>query len=222
MSDITLLYYTANRIHDFFAENIRNHLLGFGLPIVSISQKAIDFGCNICVGDIGISVYNIYRQILIGARMVETDFIICCEDDCLYNEEHFSIRPKENAFYYNTHKWTVHPTVFTHLIRSGMCMCIVSRDLLIETLEVRFKKYPIASECLRPGIQKYFGEPGRFEHRLKLPKVQIRRIETVTPTLTFSHKHSMGGRRKIVKKYPIEKRLPFWGKAKDIWKQYYG
>ena len=222
MNDITLLYYTANRIHDFFAENIRRHLVGFGLPIVSVSHKEIDFGHNICVGDIGASVYNIYKQILIGAREVETDFVACCEDDCLYTEEHFNLRPEEDAFYYNTHKWTVQPTAFTHLIRSGMCMCIVSRLLLIETLEVRFKQYPNASECLRPEISKYFGEPGRLEHRLRLPPVEIRRVETTVPTLTFSHKNSMGGRRKLINKYPIKKSLPFWGDAKGIWERYHG
>ena len=48
-SNITLLYYTASRIPEKFGENVRQHLLetAKGKPIVSVSQKPLEFGDNI-------------------------------------------------------------------------------------------------------------------------------------------------------------------------------
>ena len=50
MNDLTLLYYTANKIPETFGQNVRNHLLSLfpeGIPIISVSHKPIDFGKNI-------------------------------------------------------------------------------------------------------------------------------------------------------------------------------
>jgi len=52
MNDLTLLFYTCNKMSDPFASNIRNHLLSLfpeGVPLISISHKPMDFGDNICV-----------------------------------------------------------------------------------------------------------------------------------------------------------------------------
>ena len=83
---ITVLYYTANVVNEIFAKNVRRQLRAAAgdLPIVSVSQKPIDFGENICVGDIGRSHINIYRQVLIAAECAQTPYVALCEDDILY------------------------------------------------------------------------------------------------------------------------------------------
>ena len=55
MFDITAIYYTVNYISDYFAENIKKQILKVidDMPLISVSQKPIDFGQNICVGKIG-------------------------------------------------------------------------------------------------------------------------------------------------------------------------
>ncbi|MBU2060046.1 MAG: hypothetical protein KKB38_20215, partial [Gammaproteobacteria bacterium] len=175
-------------------------------------------GKNICVGDIGVTIYNIYRQILIGARQVETQFIACCEDDALYNTEHFSYRPPEDTFAYNTNKWHVNPEIYFQRIRRGMCMCIAATDLLIETLETRFRKYPVP---VTGNDLVGFGEPGRFEKKKGLPAVKIESFYSRIPALVFNHRPSMGGVRGLMPRDKIVRALPYWGDARELWDRYW-
>ena len=224
MSDLTLLYYTANLISDFFASNIIEHLLRItnGVPIVSISHKPMVLGKNICVGDIGISSWNIYYQILLGAKEAATKYVACCEDDSLYVPEHFEYRPKEDEFAYNVHRWNVNPmSYFYKRNRPGMCMCIAPTDLMVKTLETRFEKYTKEEYS---GIEKipFFGEPGRYEIMLGLPVVKRVHFTTELPTLTFNHRPSYGGVRRLLPTDTVKEELPHWGRASDLWKGIYG
>ena len=217
IDDLTFLYYTANLVEERFAENIRIHLVTFGVPIISISQKPMDFGDNICVGDIGVSIYNIYKQILIGAKEAKTKFVACCEDDALYNWEHFRHRPPgEDTFSYNNNRWNVNKDLFFHRNRVNMSMCIAPTELMISTLEKRFEKYP--TPLIREkGELIGFGEPGRSERKLGLPIVKMEVFNTVIPTLVFNHRPSVGGVRKIIHKDEIKKGLRYWGEAEKLW-----
>lgn len=224
MMDLTLLYYTANVIPEPFAKRIRSHLCavaGPGLRIISVSQKPleIDFGHNICVGDIGRSTYNIYKQILIGAKEARTDYVACCEDDSLYTNEHFSYRPPLDTFAYNVNRWNLDQSgVFFKRNRAGMCMCIAPRKLLIQTLEERFAKFP---ECpVQREDLRGFGEPGRYEHLLGLTPVKMETFQTTLSTITISHHTGLGGRRKILPNDEVTDKIEFWGYAKDVWKRF--
>jgi len=218
MNDLTLIYYTASLVEERFANNIRQSLLLFDLPIISVSQKPLDFGRNICVGDIGVSIYNIYKQVLIGARNADTEFVACCEDDALYNMEHFQRRSKKDTFAYNLNRWNVNEDLFFHRNRVNMSMCIASRELMVETLEKRFEKYP--DPLIREkGELIGFGEPGRSEAKLGLPGVKMETFNTRIPTLVFNHRPSVGGVRKLLKRDTVKKELPYWGEANDLWKR---
>jgi len=222
MNDATIIYYTANVIPEFFANNVRDSIIKESrgeIPIISVSHKPIDFGKNICVGDIKISQYNIYKQLLIGAKEADTEFIICCEDDSLYNWEHFNYRPKPGTFAYNLNRWVAYYHIrdarggFFHRNRAGMCMCICYRDLLIEALEERFAKCPILEET----PLQFFGEPGRKENHLGVTVQKIDRFRTEIPTLTFSHAESLGKRRRILESDMLADDLPYWGNGTDLW-----
>ncbi len=225
LNDITLLYYTSNTAPERFLANIRGHLIegpGKDLPIISVSQKPIDFGTNICVGEIGQSIYNIYKQILIGAKVAITPWIACCEDDSLYNLEHFSYRPKD-IFAYNINRLNIHKDIFFYRRRAGFCMCIAPTELLIKTLETRFQKYPERSDSshlLRENLVG-FGEPGRSEAKLGLPPVPLEIFTTKIPTMTFSHRYGVGGVRKIMARDIVTAEDPYWGKAIDLWNHMY-
>lgn len=95
MSDLTVIYYTNNREVPAFAEKVQQTLLeAIGdLPLISVSQKPMDFGQNICVGDVGSSTQNTFRQLQIGAIAAKTTFIATAEADCLYPKEYFEFRP---------------------------------------------------------------------------------------------------------------------------------
>ncbi len=214
MNDITLLYYTSNRVEERFGQNVRNHLLSLfpdGVQIVSISHELMDFGENIHVPGLIPSICNIYKQILIGAKVAKTKYIACVEDDALYNEDHFKYRPSEDIFAYNTNRWQVNPNLFFYRERVNMCMCIASTDLMIKTLELRFEKYP----------ESEMGEPGKTEQQFDLPQVKMETFCTKIPTLTFNHRPSIGGVRKLMSKDILRNELPDWGIASELWHKMY-
>ena len=212
---ITLIYYTANRIPDKFAENVRDEIfvMANGKPIISISQKPLDFGKNICVGDIGYKVSNVYRQILIGAKEADTDYVACCEDDTLYVSEHFDFFPEEDAFYYNENRWNLNPTEYYYRMnRFNMSVCVAPTKLMIKTLEERFEKFGGTHP-------RHSGEPGRHEKSMGLTPVKMRKFRTDNPVIQINHRISLGSVRK--KKFVSDKfveYLPYWHSASDLWR----
>jgi hypothetical protein len=224
VSKLTLIYYTANRVNGAFADRVRERLLKSSgtLPIISVSQKPLDFGQNICVGDIGFTPYNVYRQILQGAQAAKSEFIACCEDDTLYPAEHFStVLPEDDVIYYNIQRWWLEDRgIFRWRDRSGMCACIAPRKMLIDVLRERFEKYPEPP----PGRDawRFFGEPGRTEKNLGLPPVKHKRYQTAQAIVTVNHRDSLGGKRKTSTADLYVDWLPGWGGAKPLWEDLYG
>ncbi len=214
----SIIYYTANLIPDSFADNVRKHLseVSNGIPIVSVSQKPLDFGVNFCVSGLTPSFYNVYRQILVGAIYCKTKYVICCEDDTIYSPEHFSYEPPEGTFSYNISFWHLRRDVFWYTGHRVMSQCIVSTELMIKTLEERFEKYPDMTSPPRG-----FGEPGKREDQLGLSKVGIETFMTITPPITFRHTNSLSGVRGIPEKYSKKSELPYWGSAIDLWRRMY-
>ena len=64
MAETTVIYYTDNSIDEKLMKFCQKNILeaAQGKPIISVSQKPIDFGENICVGEIGRSHLNLYKQ----------------------------------------------------------------------------------------------------------------------------------------------------------------
>jgi hypothetical protein len=160
--------------------------------------------------------------VLEGARLVETPWVACCEDDTLYSPQHFDSIPSDSeTFFYNAARWWLEPAgLFRYRRRHSLCACIVSRDLLIQTLEARFAKYP---EC-PPGRWAWsnFGEPGRVEDRLGLPRISCALFETFPPgVVTLNHRDSLGGQRRMGSD-PVQDTLIGWGKAADLWRRIHG
>ena len=100
-----------------------------------------------------------------------------------------------------------------------MCMCIAPTELLVETLCQRYAKFPhflSREEC------GGWGEPGRKEKQLGLPQPDLMIYETEIPTLTFNHRRSTGGRRRVMKSDILAEELPHWGSVKDVWANVHG
>jgi hypothetical protein len=99
----TILYYTSNHEDPIFENKIRENIWQQkgDLPIISVSQRPINFGQNICVGDVGLSYLNEFRQILIGAMSVRTDYIIFAESDFLYPRDYFTFNPTADNYLYD-------------------------------------------------------------------------------------------------------------------------
>ena len=222
MDDLTIIYYTANRIDDTFADKVRQHLLGVvgDTPIISVSFKPIDFGVNVVFGDPRPSAYNVYKQVLVGARIATTRYIACAEDDTLYTPEHFLFRPPDDTFAYNDSHHDLYKDVFIYRRRCNMATCIAPTKLMLDTLELRFKKYPYFMDSYK-GETHGFSEPGRHEHELGLPPVKMMAFQTDHAPVVFWHRPSLGGVRKILDYDELNGELPYWGNALDLWNAYY-
>jgi hypothetical protein len=93
----TCIYYTASTEKEPFASNIRRRLLKTigDLPLISVSQKPLDFGLNICVGDVGVNEFNEWRQVKLGCEKATTPFVIVAEADALYPPSYFDFVPEK-------------------------------------------------------------------------------------------------------------------------------
>jgi len=107
-SNITIVYYTDNCLDDEIMSVCQRHLLrsANGHRIISVSQQPLDFGENVCVGDIGRSWLSLYKQLFEGVRRAKTRYVAMAEHDCIYSEDHLTwIPPRDDTFYYNDNCW---------------------------------------------------------------------------------------------------------------------
>ena len=226
---LTILFYTANRISDYFMKNVTDQLLKAvgDTPIISISHKPMDLGQNIHVR-MERSIYSIYKQILIGAKAAKTKYVATAEDDVLYPPEHFLYRPPNGTLAYDLNKWSIFtwsdPPMFSKRTnRRTMTSLVGCRETLIKTLEDRFTKYPIRDSVPEDIYKLYWGEPGRFENHLGIPTVETVKYECEVPSIVFSTPEALGyeglGQRKRLGPIRVEED-PYWGKAEDVAKLY--
>lgn len=227
--NMTILYYTANRLREPFAKKVREQLVKVAgdIPIISISQKPMDFGVqNICVGDKIYSSMNIYRQALVGAKSAKTKYIAMAEDDILYSREHFTdYTPKDDEFAYDYSRWAIYtwvkPPMYSLKARRVLSTMICPRELFIEAMEERFKKYPDES-CLK-NISD-FSEPGKYENNLGVTRRKSVEYESKVPCVVFTHEDALGYAEQGTKKRLGQLRaydIPYWGRAENLIQMYY-
>jgi hypothetical protein len=95
MANLTVIYITSNVEDETFEGKIRGKLLEVvgDNPIVSVSQKPIDLGHNICVGEVGSTYRNANIQLVIGAQYATTEYVAVAEADQLYPPGYFDFKP---------------------------------------------------------------------------------------------------------------------------------
>lgn len=222
--DLTVVYLTANKLEDFFAENVREQLLKSigSYPLISVSKKPINFGLNVVVNT-PISHYNIYRDALTGIMEAKTKYIAIAEDDTLYVPEHFNKRPSPQTFAYNTACWSIYtwtdPPIFSYSGRRNHSVLICERDLYIEAITERFSKWPDDSKI----NQANWAEPGKYEKNLGVTERNSEVFYTDPACVMFTHPsglshEGLGTRKRLAPIRALE--IPYWGSAKDIMKLY--
>lgn len=95
MKDTTIVYYSSNRESPSLEKRaIQTILENCGnLPIISVTQKPMDFGKNICVGEQPACYSNAFKQLAIGLEEAKTTFALAGEADCFYPPEYFRFEP---------------------------------------------------------------------------------------------------------------------------------
>lgn len=225
-ANMTIVYYTANVAPEGFMKKNQEQILKAteGCPLISVSQKPMEFGENICIGDIGRSHLNIYRQALIGAKAAKTKYVAFVEDDVMYSSDHFKHTPKDGHFAYDMNIWTFYtfykPRCFSYKNRINFNGLICEKDLFIEAMEERFIRWP--DDSVTP-IRRW-AEPSKYERQLGVT-VRNREIYMAkTPSVAFYHESALSylhlGRRKNI---GLDQRteLAPWGKAEEMMSYYH-
>lgn len=216
MLNATVLYYTSNREGENFEGRVREIILKNkgDLPLISVSQKPIDFGENIVVGNHGASGFNMFRQVQIGLRKVKTKFVISAEADCFYPPEYFQfVPPKEDVPYRNNNTYLLpqYRSFFFKKNEGGTWAQIVSRDFYLDRLNHLFK-----------------GAPSWSIKEKNFPKERIRKNDIFEHIEYFTSKNPCISvkSRKGMRHYSHSDRtsireLPYWGKGVDFRKKNY-
>jgi hypothetical protein len=210
MQDATILYYTSNRERQGFEERVKKNILKVrgDLPIISISQRPIDFGeKNICVGDVGASGFNMFRQVQLGCQAAKTRFIISAEADCLYPPDYFTYRPpKDDVCYRNTNLYVMPDARdFFFRKREGATHAqIVGRKFYLDTLTKLFE-----------GAPKWSVKEKNFPKERRRQEDVFRHIEYyATENPVFQIKTHKGMRYYThSERIPIPE-IPYWGSGK--------
>lgn len=211
-SNSTIIYYTSNKEDPKFEERIKETLVKNcgGIPILSISQKPIDFGYrNICVGEVGASGFNMFRQVLIACKEAKSKFVISAESDCCYPPDYFTFKPeRDDVCYRNSNLYVMgdHRSYWYHKPEGATHSQVVGREFYIRTLEKLFEGAPMWSV-----EEKNF--PKERRHREDVFD-RIEYYETENPVFQIKTHRSM-------RYYTHSERepiydLPYWGNGKDI------
>jgi len=211
----TIIYYTSNRENEIFEAKVKDYLTAVcgDIPIVSVSQKPIDFGYNICVGEVGACDFNLFRQIQIGCQQIETPYVISCEADCLYPTDYFLFSPDDADYYrftplYVLEKWGKDNYGGFFPKTTAPFAQITKREYWLSELDREFKDQP-----------KWYPDGSKYHLNL-FTKKDWQEIKLDNPIVSLKtgqgmRKHTQIGGAAINK-------IPFWGDAealrKDLWK----
>ena len=208
----TIIYYTSNRETEEFENKVKSKLLGVSgdIPIISVSQKPITLGKNICVGDVGASDHNLFRQILTGCKEATTPFVISCEADCLYPPDYFNFTPTslENCYRFNNlyilNQWGTGDWGGFWPKSTAPFAQIAKRDWYISEIEKAMTGRPYWSKDGDRTRIKIFMDikSGWTNAKIKNPILSLK-----TGNGMRVHTKPTG--------FPVAE-IPYWGKAEDL------
>lgn len=210
---VTIIYYTSNREKEGFERKIRDKLVenSGGLPIISVSHQPIDLGTNICVGPHVPNDHNLYRQVQIACKAAKTPYVIAAEADCIYPPEYFQYVPEDTeSFYRYSNVWILYKKFdyfFQKTSSEGAMMA--GRDFYIKQIDKMLEGRPEWDETPRLKLHtmdplwiwKWFGEGG-------------------LPMISWKTNQGLRQFTKTIHHISDIESLPYWGKLKELKKEF--
>ncbi len=150
----TIVYYTDSRLEAaLFNKVIEIMRAAAGdIPIISVSQKPMPLGTNICVGHQQRTYLNLYRQVKLGLEKVPDDHIVyLVEHDVFYHPSHFEFEPpQKDAIYFNLNRfyWQRNAKFFLQSIgKRALSQCVSYKPVLYEHIveQVQLREQTIAA-----------------------------------------------------------------------------
>ena len=215
-SNKTIIYYSSSQEDLIFEQKIIDDLKkkAGDIQIISVTRKPLNFGTNICVGEVPVSYTNEWRQLLIGLKAAKTKFCIAAESDCLYPPEYFAFTPpEENMIYYYDNLWIVWRRHNGFWKKTGHC----------EGAEICGREYWLSR--LEPIFGKDLGQDWKQKTR-KWENDIIRtffpecRLFDGNPIISFKTGQGVSNRTTFINKKI--KNIPYWGDIATLKNKYFG
>lgn len=214
MSDTTIIFYTSNREKPEFEKKIVDNLKKSAgkIPIISVSHKPMDLGTNICVGNVGCSEWNIFKQIQLGCEKAKTKFICTAEADCLYPPTgYFDFDPLITDTAYNfMNVWILKMNRWARFQKKNQTLCALftNREYLLKRLEESIGH----SDKWYDGNVTHPNPPTLFYHPWKWPS-----FTSEFPIINVKTENGLHKTTRVRPEIMLE--LPYWGKAEDLKKK---
>lgn len=214
----TIVYYSSGHEDENFEKNITDDLLSKieDLPLISVTQKPMKLGKNICVGDVGMSYINIMRQYMIGIAEAKTKYIITAESDFLYDQDYFHFVPEHDGIYRHSNVWILH----TFLKDDGFGKKGISEGAQICDRETLLKRLEVYLKCL----PKWFDGNYDFDTlRMKPPfhRYPITTFRTRFSCLSIKTGRGMRRYTALLPNIPKVQELPYWGTEEEVRRKLY-
>lgn len=208
--DRTIIYYSGNTEKESFEQKVRDNILRVkgALPLISVSQKPLDFGKNICVGDVGKSYLNAFRQCLIGCETATTPFVVLTESDCLYPDTgYFDFEPTdlETIYSYDEVYMMWNRENRTRFYKHGTTCgsIIVGREFYASLIREGLKDKPMW------GIMKAGAN-------LTDPKIKYHYFHGKDPIVNIKTREGVSFGTTLLKGAKPQESLPYWGSVAEL------
>jgi hypothetical protein len=240
----SIIFLTDNSLDECIATVCQRVLVreAGDIPIVSVSQKPMTLGNNICMGELGRSWLSLYKQLRAGLDAVETENVVIAEHDCLYTHSHLRWQPpRDDTFYYNSNHWLVEwsdrhegmrgmYSYWPKRMAQSQLVCPVelfkqSNQEILELLDMGLKVDKGLHFYGEPGVmldqlrsafvEASSGRPIQLQARLKeyVSKYRTEFFRSEQPSLDIRHGGNFSGpKRGKSRCYD----LPPWGKFVDV------
>lgn len=223
MSKGAIVYISSNREDPKFEGRIFKEMYGRrnNLPVYIVSQKPMDYvideidgqfdGQMEVVGDNGTSGFNFCRQLQMAVTMAKADYVISCEADCLYSPDYFRfVPPRLDAVYRNTNIYVLpYKKDYWHRKSSQTAFQVAGRDFLLDRLNFLLKDQPQWNTDMK-NFPKEIGQS--FLEGWE---------EFTTEYACFGMKTGKGMRNHTSSGSEKFNKLPYWGTASDVRKEYF-
>jgi hypothetical protein len=214
-TNTTIIYYTSNKEDPEFERKVQETLIKNcgGLPIISVSQKPIKLGKNICVGDVGVSGFNMFRQVQIACQEAKTPFVISAEADCLYPPDYFKfIPPRLDACYRDSNLYVMpdRRDFFFYKNEGATHAQIIGREFYLKRLKELFNDAPDWSTEEKNFPKERINKSDIFDEILYWKSENpVFQIKTHKGMRYYTHSD----------RTPILS-IPYWGNGREVRKKY--
>lgn len=207
------VYYTDGRLAEGIRTAVAEQLsraLG-ARPLVKVGLVGTKADVDILI-DAERGPLTMFRQILMGLLMLDTEWAALVEHDVLYHESHFMVPGDADHYWYNTHTWKVNAqngkaVTYDTCQTSGL---IANRQLLIKHYDKRIAR------VLAKGFSRRMGfEPGSHNREERVDDIKAKTWTSPYPNIDIRHTTNLTPSRWRQKDFRDQRNCRNW-KESDV------